>query len=132
MRQSPFLVAAFLAFTMLLTGGALAFDIDSAGSTKPDGSPRYVDPDETSMSPARRPSMRRGPQPATSVTLAPGLTSAAARLGMGRPRRRRDQLAAHGTAHPLTSQAQQSCWQKRPRDQDACAFSLSCSLLSCT
>jgi hypothetical protein len=73
MRQSPFLVAAFLAFTMLLTGGALAFDIDSAGSTKPDGSPRYVDPDENMNLTGSSSEHAPGAATSNSVTLAPGL-----------------------------------------------------------
>jgi hypothetical protein len=46
MRQSPLLVAALLAFA-LLAPPALAFSTDSESATKPDGSPRYADPDDT-------------------------------------------------------------------------------------
>jgi hypothetical protein len=48
MRQSPLLVAALLAFA-LLAPPALAFSTDSESATKPDGSPRYADPDDEPM-----------------------------------------------------------------------------------
>jgi hypothetical protein len=83
MRQSPFFVAALLAFTMLLTGGALAFDIDSVGSTKPDGTPRYADPDENLN--LSGPSQSEVGQTGTSksVTLAPGLYLSGSSTGNG-------------------------------------------------
>jgi len=46
MRQSSFLVAALLALMLLAPRPALAFDLQTLGSTNADGSPRYVDPDE--------------------------------------------------------------------------------------
>jgi len=46
MRQSSFLVAALLALMVLVPRPALAFDLQTLGSTNADGSPRYVDPDE--------------------------------------------------------------------------------------
>jgi hypothetical protein len=46
MRQSALLVAAVLAFAMLVPRTALAFEFDSAGSTNPDGTAKFADPDE--------------------------------------------------------------------------------------
>jgi hypothetical protein len=47
MRQSPFLVAALLAFTMLAPGAALAFDMQTTGAMSADGSTKYADPEES-------------------------------------------------------------------------------------
>ena len=76
MRQSAFLIAALLAFAMLVPRTALAFELDSAGSSNPDGSARYVDPDE-SMN-LGTPSVdskfdQKSSGPTNSVTLLPGL-----------------------------------------------------------
>jgi hypothetical protein len=77
MRQSPlFLVAALLAFTMVVPAAAMAFEFDSSGSTKADGSARYVDPDEDPSlnlsSPQTSDSGQTG-STSSGVTLAPGL-----------------------------------------------------------
>ncbi len=45
---APILVAAFLSLAML-AAPALAFDIDTSTSTNPDGTARYVDPDDKPM-----------------------------------------------------------------------------------
>jgi len=46
MRQSLYLVAALLAFVLVGPGAALAFDVQTLGTTNSDGSARYADPDE--------------------------------------------------------------------------------------
>ncbi len=46
MRQSLYLVAALLAFVLAGSGAALAFDVQTLGTTNPDGSARYADPEE--------------------------------------------------------------------------------------
>ena len=40
------LIAALLTFGAVTPNGAWAFETDSAGNTNPDGSTRYVDPDD--------------------------------------------------------------------------------------
>jgi len=68
MRQSLYLVAALLAFVVAGSGAALAFDLQTLGTTNPDGSARYADPDEKfDKAPLG------GAGGAGSVTIAPGL-----------------------------------------------------------
>ena len=75
MRQSALLVAAVLAFAMLVPRTALAFEYDFAGSSNPDGSAKYVDPDENlnlSMPKADAGSTKSTDAP-NSTMLLPGL-----------------------------------------------------------
>jgi hypothetical protein len=46
MRQFLSLVAALLAFVLVGSGTALAFDVQTLGGTNADGSAQYADPDE--------------------------------------------------------------------------------------
>jgi hypothetical protein len=46
MRTPTLFVVAALAGGILLSNHALAFTVDEKGGTNPDGSPRYVEPDE--------------------------------------------------------------------------------------
>lgn len=46
MRIRPLIVAAALSAMFLFAHQAFAFTVDEHSGTKPDGSPRYVDPDE--------------------------------------------------------------------------------------
>ena len=46
MRQSLYLVAALLAFVLVGPGAVLAFDVQTLGTSNPDGSARYADPEE--------------------------------------------------------------------------------------
>jgi hypothetical protein len=76
MRQSALLVAALLAFAMLAPRTALAFEYDSAGSSNPDGSPKFVDPDENlnlSTPKADVGSSKSTDAPSNSTMLLPGL-----------------------------------------------------------
>jgi hypothetical protein len=63
-----------LAFAMLGSGAALAFDVDTTSSTNPDGSPRYVDPDDAPL-----------PGPLGGVVIAPGAQFDGSATGTGSP-----------------------------------------------
>lgn len=52
MRKSRLLVAALLAFSIAGPGAALAFDVQTLGSTNADGSPRFTDPEASLMNSA--------------------------------------------------------------------------------
>ncbi len=88
MRQSALLVAAVLAFAMLVPREALAFEFDSAGSSNPDGSARYVDPDENLnlSTPKADSGSTKSTDAPDSMTLLPGLYlsgSATGNTGLG-------------------------------------------------
>ena len=74
MRQSAFLTAALLAFAMLAPRTALAFEFDSAGSSNPDGSAKFVDPDENlNLGMPKADTGAKSTDAPNTVTLAPGL-----------------------------------------------------------
>jgi hypothetical protein len=75
MRQAPLLIAAMLAFALLAPHTALAFEFDSAGSSNPDGSAKYVDPDENLNlgTPSAKLDSKSSSDTTTSVPLLPGL-----------------------------------------------------------
>lgn len=70
----PCIVAALLAFAMLGPGSAVAFELDTGGGTKPDGSPRYVDPDDKPL-----------PAPLGGVAITPGVQFGGSATGTGSP-----------------------------------------------
>jgi hypothetical protein len=72
MRQAPLLIAAMLAFVLLAPHTALAFEFDSAGSSNPDGSAKFVDPDENLNLSTPKADSKSTDAPG-SVTLLPGL-----------------------------------------------------------
>jgi hypothetical protein len=88
MRQAPLLIAAMLAFALLAPHTALAFEFDSAGSSNPDGSAKYVDPDENLnlSTPSAKLDSKSSTDAPGSVTLLPGLYlsgSATGNAGLG-------------------------------------------------
>jgi hypothetical protein len=66
--RNAVLIAALLTFAAAAPNAALAFDVDAPGNTNPDGSTRYVDPDDNPQF---------GPTESNSVS-----SSSSATLGM--------------------------------------------------
>jgi hypothetical protein len=46
MRKSRLLIAALLTFTIAGAGAAMAFDVQTLGSTNADGTPRFTSPEQ--------------------------------------------------------------------------------------
>lgn len=87
MRQSALIVAAFLAFAVLAPRAASAFEFDAQGSSNPDGSPKFVDPDENlnlgDTSSAQRFDQKMPGMTTNTVTIAPGLSLSGSMSGNG-------------------------------------------------
>jgi hypothetical protein len=76
MRQSSRLAAAVLALALFGSPAAFAFEFDAQGSSNPDGSPKFVDPDENlslSDSKTEQKFDQKTGTTTNTMTLAPGL-----------------------------------------------------------
>jgi hypothetical protein len=76
MRQSSRLAAALLAFALLGSPAAFAFEFDAQGSSNADGTPKFVDPDENLNLSDNKTEQKLDQKTGTTtntMTLAPGL-----------------------------------------------------------